>query len=55
VAITHQLRGARSADRIVVIVEGRIAEQGNHDELITAGGPYAELYATWSAARQPSR
>jgi ABC-type multidrug transport system fused ATPase/permease subunit len=33
------------ADRIVVIEQGQIVEQGSHDELVQAGGRYAQLFA----------
>ena len=47
VLIAHRLSTAMKADRIVVVVDGRVAEIGSHDELIAAGGRYAEMYATW--------
>jgi ABC-type multidrug transport system fused ATPase/permease subunit len=38
------------ADRILVLADGRIVEQGGHDDLIVAGGLYAELYALQARA-----
>ena len=35
---------------ILVVQDGRIAEQGSHDELMRAGGQYAGLYADWEQA-----
>ena len=42
--IAHRLSTVRDADRIVVIEDGKIAEEGSHDELLKLGGRYAELY-----------
>ena len=47
VLIAHRLSTAMKADRIVVVDDGRIAEIGTHDELVAAGGRYADMYATW--------
>lgn len=42
--IAHRLSTVKNADRIFVINEGRIVEQGSHDELIARNGEYAALY-----------
>ncbi|MGS2587780.1 ABC transporter ATP-binding protein [Streptomyces hebeiensis] len=43
--IAHRLSTIRDADVILVMEDGSIVEQGSHDELLTAGGAYARLYA----------
>ncbi|MGW5053742.1 ABC transporter ATP-binding protein [Actinokineospora sp. NPDC004072] len=48
VLITHRLASVRHADRILLLHEGRLVEQGTHAELIAAGGRYADLYALQS-------
>ncbi|MFD7550461.1 ABC transporter ATP-binding protein [Streptomyces sp. NPDC059578] len=47
VAIAHRLHTAHDADVIAVVEQGRIAELGSHDELVTAGGTYAALWRSW--------
>ncbi|HEX2313559.1 MAG TPA: ABC transporter ATP-binding protein [Thermomonospora sp.] len=44
--IAHRLSTVREADQILVIDGGRIAERGRHEDLLLAGGLYAELYRT---------
>lgn len=50
--IAHRLSTIRDADKIVVIADGRVAEQGDHDELIAAGGCYYDLYQTQFAGNK---
>jgi ATP-binding cassette subfamily B protein len=45
--VAHRLTTAARADRIVVMADGQIAETGSHDELLAAGGQYAELWAAF--------
>lgn len=42
--ISHRFSTVRQADRIVVLEDGHVAEQGSHDELMTADGRYAHLF-----------
>jgi ATP-binding cassette subfamily B protein len=42
--ITHRLQVARQADRVIVVDDGRIVEEGGHDELMLRDGPYAALW-----------
>ena len=47
--IAHRLSTIRQASRILVIADGRIEEQGTHEELLAKGGTYAGLYHTQNA------
>ncbi|MGW0434820.1 ABC transporter ATP-binding protein [Micromonospora sp. NPDC003197] len=49
ILITHRLANVRHADQIFVLHHGRLVEAGSHDELIAAGGRYAELFALQAA------
>jgi len=44
VLVSHRFSTVRTADHIIVLDKGRIAEQGSHDELLDREGLYAELY-----------
>ena len=52
IVIAHRLSTIRGADQILVIADGRIVQRGRHDELLAAGGLYAELYRTQFAPQQ---
>ncbi|MDQ1465083.1 MAG: hypothetical protein QOC73_2024, partial [Actinomycetota bacterium] len=47
IAIAHRLHTAHDADRVAVVIDGRIVELGSHDELIAERGSYADLWASW--------
>lgn len=49
VAIAHRLHTAHDADRIAVVIDGRIVELGSHDELIASDGEYAALWRAWTS------
>jgi len=45
IVIAHRLSTARRADRIVVLDQGAIVEQGTHDALLQRGGLYADMWS----------
>ncbi len=49
VAIAHRLHTAHDADRIAVVIDGRIVELGSHDELVELDGEYAALWRAWTS------
>jgi ATP-binding cassette subfamily C protein len=49
--VAHRLTQAASADRIVVLDDGRVVETGTHQELLALGGRYATLWTAWSGTR----
>jgi len=51
--IAHRLSTIREADQILVISDGQVAERGQHEDLLAAGGLYAELYRTQFARQEP--
>jgi ATP-binding cassette subfamily B protein len=48
--VSHRFSSVRMADRIYVLQDGRIAESGTHNELMTMGGHYAELFSLQASA-----
>ena len=52
VMISHQLSAAAACDRILVLEQGRVVQQGHHNELITVKGPYRSLWEREQAAER---
>ena len=50
IAVAHRLSTIKNADEILVLEDGKIAEQGTHSELIEEGGIYARMYRIQSEA-----
>ena len=49
ILISHRLGSCRLAGRILMLRDGRLTEQGSHEELVSSGGTYAELYRMQAA------
>jgi ATP-binding cassette subfamily B protein len=52
ILIAHRLTTAMHADRIIVVDDGRVAESGSHEELITRDGPYSAMFRAWMRSGQ---
>jgi ABC-type multidrug transport system fused ATPase/permease subunit len=53
IVIAHRLSTIREADRIIVLRQGAIVEEGSHEQLMLQGGHYAELYNTYFRHQSP--
>ncbi|MEU9135251.1 ABC transporter ATP-binding protein [Streptomyces sp. NPDC048404] len=54
VLVTHRMSGVRHSDRIYVLHQGRLVEEGRHDELMAARGRYAAMFAAQAAQYAPT-
>lgn len=52
VVIAHRLQTAQRADRILVVADGEVVEEGTFDQLVAAGGPFARLQSVWELAEE---
>lgn len=52
IMIAHRLSTVVGADKIIVLEEGQIAEQGTHEELAASGGLYARMWTDYNKAVQ---
>jgi len=50
VVIAHRLSTAARADRVAVVDDGGVVEEGTHDALLAGDGRYAALFASWTGA-----
>ena len=54
IVVAHRLRTARRADRVLVMEDGRVVEDGTYQELADGKGPFAELIRTWENSELPT-
>ncbi len=54
IVVAHRLRTARRADRVLVMEDGRVVEDGTYQELADGKGPFAELVRTWENSELPT-
>ena len=47
IAIAHRLSTAMRSDRVLVLEDGRLIEDGSHEQLLAAGGHYSQVFAAW--------
>ncbi|MGW6565729.1 ABC transporter ATP-binding protein [Streptomyces sp. NPDC054975] len=52
--VAHRLTTAARADRVILMAQGRVAEDGTHDELLARGGRYAELWRAFIGEEEPA-
>jgi ATP-binding cassette subfamily B protein len=54
ILISHRITTLSAADKIIVLDDGRIVEEGNHEQLKAAGGIYQKIYETQSGVQEVS-
>ena len=52
ILISHRITTLSSADKIIVLDRGRVAEEGTHEQLKRAGGIYQKIYEAQSGAKE---
>ncbi|CAM3139507.1 ABC transporter ATP-binding protein [Stackebrandtia soli] len=49
--VAHRLTQAEQADRVIVVDQGQVVEEGSHAELLAAAGPYRDLWRSWTGVK----